>query len=171
MPEPESGMFMPPPIKAAPKFKTISKTPKLSDLMKVEEKKVEATGESAPVQELKNVYTDDELKNAWNEFAESRKIYQAEYQLLGLPYERVNNTITILLHNPIQETILGTFKSDLTGSLREKLKNSFITITSELREEENKKVIYTDRERFNFLMEKNPMFRELKDRLNLDIDF
>lgn len=162
---------MPPPIKAAPKFKTISKTPKLSNLMKVEEKKVEANGEIAPLQEFKNAYTDEDLKNAWSDFAESRKIYQAEYQLLGLAYERVNDTITILLHNPIQETILGTFKGDLTVYLREKLKNSFITVTGELREEENKKVIYTDRERFNFLMEKNPMLRELKDRFGLDTDF
>jgi DNA polymerase-3 subunit gamma/tau len=137
----------------------------------VEEKKEEVHSTSGAIQEFKNPYTDEELKNAWTEFAETRKIYQAEYQLLGLPYERVSDNVIILLHNPIQETILGTFKSDLTVFIREKLKNSFITVTSELREEENKKVIYTDRERFNFLMEKNPNFRELKERLGLDIDF
>ncbi len=139
--------------------------------MKVEEKKVETQATTTVIQEWKNSYSDEALHMAWTAFAEKRKMYQAEYQLLTMPYERQTDLITILLHNPIQETILSTFKSELTVFLRDQLKNSSINVTSELREEESKKVMYTPREKFQFLVEKNPLVKELKERLGLDTDF
>ena len=37
--------------------------------------------------------------------------------------------------------------------------------------EEGKKVYYTPREKFDYLVEKNPILKELKDRLGLDTDY
>jgi hypothetical protein len=42
---------------------------------------------------------------------------------------------------------------------------------SEIKIEAGKKVIYTSREKFDYLVEKNPVLKELKDRLGLDTDF
>ncbi|HEX5168581.1 MAG TPA: hypothetical protein VFW11_05365 [Cyclobacteriaceae bacterium] len=117
------------------------------------------------------MYGEEDLSKAWNEFAESRKQYQADYQLLTQPYERRENEIIIPLHNPVQETILDTIKSDLTGYLREKLQNFSITVTGELIEGETKKMLYTNREKLDYLMEKNPILKEMKERLGLDTDF
>lgn len=36
---------------------------------------------------------------------------------------------------------------------------------------DDKKVIYTNREKFDHLVEKNPKLKDLKERLGLDTDF
>lgn len=116
-------------------------------------------------------FSPEQLRDVWNAYAETRKIYQAEYQLLNQEYELTDNHITIPLHNPVQETILTNIRSDLTTFLRDRLRNQSIQVTGELREAEQRKVIYTNREKFDYLVAKNPMLRELKDRLGLDTDF
>lgn len=118
-----------------------------------------------------DAFTDKALLETWNAFAEQRKKYLAEYQLLTQPYERRENEIVIHLHNPIQETILNTIKADLIGFLRNTLRNKSITVTGETIEIETGKMLYTNREKFDFLAEKYPVLKELRDRLGLDTDF
>lgn len=91
--------------------------------------------------------------------------------MLTQPYVLRENLIVVDLLSPVHETMLNNIKSELTGFLREQLKNSSIQVTGQLQTGEEKRVIYTNREKFDFLVEKNPMLRELKDRLGLDTDF
>jgi DNA polymerase-3 subunit gamma/tau len=104
-------------------------------------------------------------------YAEQRKMYQAEYHLLSQPYELQDNKIIVQLLHPVQETMLNNLKSEITLFLREKLKNNSIIINSELAKIEDKKIMYTARDKFDHLIEKNPILKELKDRLGLDTDF
>jgi DNA polymerase-3 subunit gamma/tau len=67
--------------------------------------------------------------------------------------------------------MLDNIKGELTGFLREKLRNNSIQVSGHVQTGEEKKVIYTNREKFEFLAEKNAMLRDLKDRLGLDTDF
>jgi hypothetical protein len=153
------------------KFKDAPKTTvKLTDLLKVEAKKDQNSAAEVK-QEPDMPFTPEQLQLIWNEFAEQRKRFQAEYQLLTQPYELNQNKIILHLHNPVQETMLGNLKTDLTAFIRERLRNQSIQIAGELREAEQRKVIYTNREKFDYLVQKNPMLRELKDRLGLDTDF
>jgi hypothetical protein len=112
-----------------------------------------------------------ELQDTWMAFADQRKKFQAEYQLLSQPYELRGNEIVVQLLSPVHETMLNNIKIELTAFLREKLRNSTIQITGQLPTGDEKKVIYTNREKFDFLAEKNPILKELKDRLGLDTDF
>lgn len=154
------------------KFKDAPKTTvKLTDLLKVEPKKEQSASTVEVQREPDLPFTTEQLQTVWNEFADQRKKFQAEYQLLNQPFERNENKIILHLHNPVQETILANLKTDLTGYVRDKLKNQSIQIVGELREAEQRKVIYTNREKFDYLVQKNPMLRELKDRLGLDTDF
>jgi DNA polymerase-3 subunit gamma/tau len=104
-------------------------------------------------------------------FAETRKMQQADYHLLNQPFERQGVKIIVPLANPIQETLLSEFKTELNTFLREKLQNNTIQVTGELRLPDDKKIIYTNRDKFTFLTSKNPLIQELKDRLGLDPDF
>lgn len=104
------------------------------------------------------------------EFAEQRKAFAAEYQLLSQEYVLRERQIVVQLMNPFQDTMLNNIKSELTTFLREKLKNNTIILTGEVNVTEDKKVIYTSREKFEYLAEKNPILNELKDRLGLDTD-
>ena len=142
---------------------------KLSGLLNVDTKKEQ---QAATAQKLADSpYTPQQLQQAWREFAEQRKKFQAEYQLLSQAYEVVDSKIIIPLHNPVQEMMLTNLRTDLTNYLRDKLKNQSINIVGELKESEEKKVYYTPREKFDYLVSKNPMLRELKERLGLDTDY
>jgi DNA polymerase-3 subunit gamma/tau len=67
--------------------------------------------------------------------------------------------------------MLANIKTELVEYVRNSLKNQSIQIVGELREAEQRKVIYTNREKFDYLVQKNPILKELKDRLGLDTDF
>lgn len=145
-------------------------TVKLADLLK---------GKTSPDQgalatEAKieaNEFTPEQLRLFWNDFAEQRKKLQAEYQLLIQPFEIRENLVVVQLLSTVQETLLNNFKNDLTIYLRENLKNSSINIIGELREADEKQMLYTPRDKFEYLLGKNPVLKELKDRLGLDADF
>ncbi len=91
--------------------------------------------------------------------------------MLSQPYKLEGSLITVGLLSPVHETMLNNIKGEITSFLREQLRNNTIQITGELQTSEEKKIIYTNREKFDYLVEKNPMLRELKDRLGLDTDF
>lgn len=153
------------------RYKTAPKTTvKLTDLLKVDNKKEQAA--KAEVQ-ADQPFTAEQLQQVWNEYAEQRKKFQAEYQLLMQPYELKGNMIFVSLHHPVQETMLDTMRIELSTFMRERLKNNSILISGQLVEmkEEDKKVFYTPREKFEYLIGKNPLLKELKDRLNLDTDY
>ena len=159
-----------------PVTSTSPKTPgrttvKLSDLLKVDSKKDKVATVSAPTQQETNEYTLEQLNLTWIDFAEQRKKYQAEYQLLTQPYDLKDNRVVVHLLSPVQETMLNNLKTELTTYLREKLKNSSILIVGEVKESDDKKMMYTSRDKFEYLLEKNPALRELKERLGLDPDF
>jgi DNA polymerase-3 subunit gamma/tau len=117
-------------------------------------------------------YSPEALNLVWNEYTTQRKKYQAEYQLLMQPYELRGNQIVVLLHSPVHETMLNGVRLELGSFLRERLKNNSIQILGEfVKEGQEKKAIYTNREKFEYLAEKNPVLKELKDRFGLDTDF
>jgi len=116
-------------------------------------------------------FTLEQLRLIWNDFAEQRKKLQAEYHLLIQPFELRGSQVVVQLLSMVQETLLSNFKGDLTTYLRENLKNNSITIIGELRETEEKQMLYTPRDKFEYLLGKNPVLKELKDRLGLDAYF
>lgn len=113
----------------------------------------------------------EQLRAAWDEFAETRKNQMAEYQLLKREYSYKHPAILVTLTNPVEETLLENFRRDLIQFLRDGLRNSEITLQAELKETTGRKVLYTSKEKFEHLAEKNPYLTELKDRLGLDWDF
>lgn len=116
-------------------------------------------------------FTEQQLREAWNQYAEQRRKYQAEYQMLSQPYQLNDKQIVVTLLSPVHETMLDNIKVELAGFLREKLRNSNIQVTGVLTQNDDKKIIYTNRDKFDYLADKNPILKELKDRLGLDTDF
>ena len=153
------------------RFKSAPKTTvKLTNLLKVEPKKEEEIIAEAK-KEADQDFTREALQNAWKDFAEQRKKFQAEFQMLTQSFDLNENQVVVHLLNPVQDNMLAGLKSELTTYLREKLKNNSINVTGELREMDEKKMKYTDRDKFDFLLDKNPLLKEMKDRLGLDTDF
>lgn len=145
--------------------------PRLNTLMQNSEPVKKDDNERIQSIKTNSEFSIDQLKVAWQEFAEQRKKYKAEYQVLTQEIEIRDTLVTVHLHNPVQETILNDLKTEINSFLREKLDNYSIQITGELKTNDDKKVVYTNREKFEHLAEKNPTLNELKERLGLDPDF
>jgi hypothetical protein len=155
---------------AEPKVKTVSRTLNITNLLKTDQK-TEEKQISAAEKILSEVFTAEQLRAAWDDFASQRKKLQAEFQMLSQPYEVRGNMIVVNLLSPVHETMLANMKSELTAFLREKMNNTSIQVTGELTTTDDKKMIYTNREKFDYLADKNPILKELNDRLGLDTAF
>ena len=116
-------------------------------------------------------FTREALDAAWMEFAATKRTLQAEFHLLSQPYDVSDTRVLLHLLSPVQETMLNGFRSDLITFLRMKLRNDLIQVTGVIREADEKKMIYTPRDKFEYLQEKIPILKEFKERLGLDTDF
>jgi DNA polymerase-3 subunit gamma/tau len=132
------------------------------------EAKEEKNGTSAKADEP---FTEESLRRVWKEYAEQRKSQVAEYHLLSQSFTLANNLITLTLTNPVEETFLVAIKADLLGYLREKLNNNAIQLEGVLEHTEVKRKAYTNKEKFEFLAEKNPYLKQLHEKFGLDPDF
>lgn len=124
-----------------------------------------------PVPQADKPVREDELKKAWNTYAELQRNQVAEYQLLNREIKFEENQVVVQLTNPFEEQLLQTLQADLTTFLRVQLQNSQLTVRSNLLAAAPKKMIYTNREKFEFLQEKHPAISDLRDRFGLDADF
>lgn len=111
----------------------------------------------------------DTLKKAWNEFAELKKNQVAEYHMLKREFQLQENKITIILNNAIEEPFLAGIRTSLITYLRDKLSNSSLIVNGVLPEfTESKPMIYTNKEKFDYLVSKNPALKDLQERFGLD---
>lgn len=145
-------------------------TPNLNVILKAKESAPEVLPQIVEPVDVKPL-TDEQLREAWNDFASQRKNQIAEFHLLSRTIDVQGPTVTVALANSIEEPLLQAILPDLLTYLRNRLSNSTIKIESVLRKEDAKRTAYTNKEKFDLLAEKNPMLKELKDRLGLDPDF
>lgn len=118
--------------------------------------------------------TVDQLKNRWNDFAEQLKKDGRDREFNTLNQSVVFNedlSIILTLPNSFQLKTIETLQQELLTYLRSSLNNNKIQLITEVEKIENKKMIYTNSEKFKFLAEKYPNLRELRTRLDLDTDF
>lgn len=115
--------------------------------------------------------SNDQLREAWADFADLKKNQVAEFHLLSRQVDIKGSVVTVALANSVEEPLLQSILPDLLTYLRGRLSNTTIKVESVLQQTEAKKIAYTNKEKFDLLAEKNPILKELKDRLGLDPDF
>jgi len=139
------------------------------DLSKKEHKKEDSTLSIGTDQ-----VTVEQLKKEWNNFADSLKKEGRDREYNTLNQEVVfdeNLSIKLMLPNSFQSLTIEGLQQELLTYLRTKLNNSSIQLITEIEKIENKKLIYTNSEKFDYLAEKYPNLKDLKSRLDLDTDF
>ncbi len=136
------------------------------------EEKQSAAEEALP--EQSEVFTQGDLERVWTEMA-----VNVARQLPNLyatltcrnPILNEDNSIVITVENKIQEGEIFNNRPELIRYLREKLRNtsiSIVTLISDKPVEDRKP--YTDTEKFEAMERNAPDIRKLKDQLNLDIE-
>ena len=138
--------------------------------------KVQKTTEEKPVANSKERVPDrpiDEevLKKAWEDFMVLRKSQMAELAVLKREYTLNATMVTVTLLSQVEDMVLKTMKTSLITFLRDRTGNSSLMVEGQIVEQSNgEKRLYTTKDKFEHLAAKNPVLKELKDRLGLDPD-
>lgn len=158
-------------------LKSTTKIPDLNTILeKKEEEELEKAAKEEPEEQFGlDPFNLDQLTACWNEFADQKKSAgrDVDYTVLKQEMTLKEDGTTILLHltNLVNIDTLDRFRSDLITHLKSRLNNRMIKLETELVEEKKQKMIYTNKEKFDYLAEKKPVLNLLKDRLGLDPDF
>ena len=88
------------------------------------------------------------------------------------PILKEDNVVVHFVDNDVQLRFLKTNETKLLGFLRKELKNWSITISIEEGSAENgEKKLYSGKEKFEDMAERNPHLKTLRQKFKLDIDF
>jgi DNA polymerase-3 subunit gamma/tau len=117
----------------------------------------------------------DALIRAWNDYAASmEKLKPRIYSTLvnNRPVVRGDGAVMVLLNSEAQrDNFIKNIKSDLVEYIRGATGLSSVEILTEVSENEQiGKKIYTEQDKLEFLVNKNPELGKLKSRFNLDFD-
>jgi hypothetical protein len=158
------------------KNRTTLRIPKLGELGKVKiEKNSESTKqEKIEIEEASSEVAIDisQLEVSVKDFASvlKEKGLKAEASILLKGFEIQENKMLFKLRNVLEEDLLNDIKQDLTQKLREE-GNPYINIITLIEKDDSKKMLYTNKEKFDHILNKKPILKEFKDRFGLDTDF
>jgi DNA polymerase-3 subunit gamma/tau len=128
-----------------------------------------------PSEQLAEIFDLAKLKFEINEIIEDYKLHHRslEMTVLKQPVVLENETVIFQLNGEIQEGIFQKIKPDILQILRRKLNNYSIHLEAVIKEEENdgKRKLYTSTDKLNYLLEKSPALKDLKQRFGLETDF
>lgn len=123
---------------------------------------------------LTEAYTIHDVKKAWNEFTIIADKAGRITQVIILKDRELTldgDVIRITLENVLQLEQINSFKEELMLFLRQKIRNTQITLEASVANmvEENK--VYTVEDKFKFLEKKHPNLAQLKDLFGLETDY
>jgi DNA polymerase III subunit gamma/tau len=119
--------------------------------------------------------TETDIQRVWSEYASSvEKTHPRISSTLNqqVPSMKGDDKIRIRLNtNAQREYFIHMIKPELTRFLRQNLADMEYVFEIELAENQNgAKKIYTDQDKLDYLISKNPELGKLKSRFNLDFD-
>lgn len=115
-----------------------------------------------------------QLKEKWDSYVQKLKSEgrDREYNTLNQKVDIGDDlVIKLVLPNSFQSLTIESLQQELLTYLRSELDNRNIQLKTEVEKAEEKKLIYTNSEKFQYLAEKYPNLRTLRQRLDLDPDF
>ena len=120
----------------------------------------------------KKEYTYDAMLVFWNKYAESllkRGNLSLHSAMVSEKPKLENNTIICEIPNQALVAQFDTEKIKLIQYIRENLNNYSIQVSTPVATIENIKMIFTDREKYSHMLEKNPLLENFVKTLNLDL--
>jgi hypothetical protein len=114
-------------------------------------------------------FTKEELQEKWEQFTtrfEDRPNLKST--LSGMPEIHEDYKLLIEIENTVQENLINSIKPELVSWLRKELRNSKIQLLTKIAQKVKGRIIYTDSEKFDEMIKKNPQLAVLKQKFNLD---
>jgi DNA polymerase-3 subunit gamma/tau len=117
-----------------------------------------------------------QLLEVWNgiatKFKEANLINK--FVMMDRPIELVGTIAHMKVENEVQvQHFNEQLRMEVLGILRERLRNYSIDIVLDVivQEQGEKKLLYTQSDKYDFLVQKHPLLGELKQKLGLDHEF
>ena len=105
-------------------------------------------------------------------FREKDDVPRSVSTILQKPINIKDETVIVIpITNPVEESMMKNAEPQFLEFMRGNLSNSTIDVTYELAAKEISNRPYTNTERFQAMIDKNPALGKLKDALGLDPDF
>ena len=122
------------------------------------------------LQELRNEpFTKEQFEVKWNEYLEliaDRPNLRSTLSVV--PELTEGNKLLLRIGNSVQEEEVRIAKPELMTWLRNELQNDGIELITRLEKVETERVIFSDSEKMQMMIQKNPILFELKQKFNLD---
>lgn len=116
-------------------------------------------------------FTPDDVEAAWQAFLANGNFQNLDQEVLKNPYDLDGNTVVVSIPNEALVSSFEKFRAELLQHLRNSLKNDHISLQSKVIEIAQEKMLYTDREKFEFLKNKYPALKDLQEKMGLDPEF
>ena len=114
-------------------------------------------------------FTPEQLAEKWKEFVEKMADRPSLCSALSSVPEISNgNKLSLKIGNSVQEEDIRQIKPELISWLRKELRNAGIELTTTIGKIESERMIFSDSEKLQMMMQKNPELNELKQKFNLD---
>jgi hypothetical protein len=114
-------------------------------------------------------FTDEDLKVKWEQFLvrlEERPNLKST--LSTVPQIQEDYKLLLEIENTVQEDLIVSIKPELVTFLRKELKNSNIQLITQITEKTKGRFIYTDTEKLEEMIKKNPKLALLRKKFKLD---
>jgi len=114
-------------------------------------------------------FTEEQLTEKWKIFIEQltdRPNLKAT--LINIPEISEDTQLLLKIGSSVQEEEVRQVKFELLSWLRKELRNSKIELTTRIEKLETERLFYSDSEKLQMMMQKNPELFQLKQRFNLD---
>lgn len=120
----------------------------------------------------KQDFTPEQFLALWKEYTQKAKDQDKIhlYTLMNNDPLLNGTEITVLVENSALESTLQDEKIELLNFLRTALRNFDLQISVKRAENVGVKRIYTNKDKYTYLVEKNPQLEEMRRRFNLDIN-
>lgn len=117
-------------------------------------------------------FAEQELLQAWVSYADSleKKVYLKNTMLNCKPSLINGFILDVAVHNPVQEDELSNNATEILTALRQQLRNSKIQMSIRIDESNQKQLAYTSAEKYEHLLNINPVLGKLRDEFNLILD-
>lgn len=122
--------------------------------------------------DMSTPYTEEELQTQWVAYAHKieKNAYLQNIMLNNLPTKQENDFIEVGIHNPGMQEELFNNTVDILTFLRSQLKNSHIQLRVRMMKSNEKHLAYTPTEKYNHMLEINPLIAKLRDEFKLRLE-
>lgn len=129
----------------------------------------ETTSYSQYDESLVEPFTQEQLELRWKEFVAKMADRPSLCSALSIVPEIIeDHKLLLRIGNSVQEEDIRLIKPELISWLRMTLRNSKIELTTRLERIESERTFFSDTEKLQMMMQKNPILNELKQKFNLD---